>query len=120
MPSVCFGSWNECCWLLCLEALGLLSLTVAAEPVRHARVAVRRGAGLLRRDSYAQACAAGAAGLIIFMPTARTGLRLSQFPEGRQLVLAGLPPGQALSPEAHAPDRLVPVPPDHYRSMRRQ
>jgi len=31
MPSVCFGSGNECYWLVCLVAPRLLSRTVTAE-----------------------------------------------------------------------------------------
>ena len=45
---MCFGSWNECCWLLCLAALGLLSRTVAAEPMRHPRATGGVDAGFVR------------------------------------------------------------------------
>ena len=42
------GSWNECCRLLYLTALGLLSRTVAAEPMRHPRATGGVDAGFVR------------------------------------------------------------------------
>ena len=64
MSSVCFGSWNECCQLLCLAALGLLSRTVAAESMRHPRATGGMDAGFVRINPRA------GADLVLSGPTA--------------------------------------------------